>query len=153
MQPYQHYECSLEQADGRFDLERNPYNIGDTQDLFSAANNKRFANYTNPGSKWWNGNSSGLEIIDISVAGRSMTFRVTSPSGFKLKAMSNTIIKQAPVPSQTLAANQKFDLLAGEIIEIKKYRSAASNHWELELISPQNDVVKWFAYKPHIQII
>ena len=122
--------------------------------MFSIANNKRFANYTNPNSKWWNGTASGLEIIDISVAARNMTFRIPSPSNvMKLKAMSNTIIKQAPVPSQTLSSNQKFDLLAGEVIEIKKSRSAASNHWELELLTSKNGVIKWFAYKPHVQII
>jgi M6 family metalloprotease-like protein len=148
-----HYECSLEQADGRFDLERNRYNIGDAQDLFSAANNKRFADYTNPSSKWWNGTASGLEITDISVPGRSMTFRAPSPNGFKLKAMSNTVIKQSPISSQALAANKKFDLLAGEEIEIKEYHSAASNHWKIELQSPKNGVAKWFAYKPHIQIV
>lgn len=154
MLPDLHYECSLEQADGRFDLERTQSNIGDSQDLFSIANNKRFANYTNPNSKWWNGTASGLEIIDISVAARNMTFRIPSPSNvMKLKAMSNTIIKQAPVPSQTLSSNQKFDLLAGEVIEIKKSRSAASNHWELELLTSKNGVIKWFAYKPHVQII
>jgi subtilisin-like proprotein convertase family protein len=58
-----HFECSLEQADGRFDLERG-VNAGDADDLF---NSKRpsFGDSTKPNSRWWDGTSSGLELRDI----------------------------------------------------------------------------------------
>lgn len=68
----QHYECSLEQADGGFDLEHNA-DAGDSDDLFGAPTERVFGNSTAPGSKWWDGSSSGLEIVDITPPGSSMT--------------------------------------------------------------------------------
>ena len=73
MTPTRHYECSLMQADGRNDLERNA-NIGDEKDLFHSGVNKRFADTTIPNSKWWDRTSSKLDIYDISAAGVTMTF-------------------------------------------------------------------------------
>ena len=69
-----HYELSLMQADGLFQLERQQNEIGDANDLF-AGPGARFADNTVPGSKWWNGTSSNLIIDQISAAGASMTFR------------------------------------------------------------------------------
>jgi M6 family metalloprotease-like protein len=69
-----HYECSLEQGDGRHDLENDPNNYGDATDLFRADANNRFAGGTNPNSKWWDGTASELEISQISPAGPEMTF-------------------------------------------------------------------------------
>ena len=68
-----HYECSLEQADGRYDLERGANN-GDGTDLFRAGVNDRFSDTTSPTSKWWDGTSSGLTISQISAAAKDMTF-------------------------------------------------------------------------------
>jgi M6 family metalloprotease-like protein len=70
-----HYECSLMQADGRNDLESDARNTGDETDLFSAAVNDHFGPGTNPGSKWWDGTSSTLDISEISSAGATMTFK------------------------------------------------------------------------------
>ncbi len=70
----EHYECSLEQADSRFDLEHG-VNRGDGGDLFHAPADRAFGNSTNPTSKWWTGAASGLEIVDISSAGPDMSFR------------------------------------------------------------------------------
>ncbi|MDD3247907.1 MAG: M6 family metalloprotease domain-containing protein [Methanosarcina sp.] len=69
-----HYECSLEQADGRKDLEHG-VNAGDATDLFNNTGQK-FGDSTKPNSKWWDGTPSGLEIIDIMNAGREVTFKV-----------------------------------------------------------------------------
>jgi len=69
-----HYELSLEQADGRCDLEKSGSNLGDSGDLF-AGPTARFSDATNPSSKWWDGASSALTIDEISAAGESMTFR------------------------------------------------------------------------------
>jgi hypothetical protein len=68
-----HYECSLEQADGRFDLERRA-NWGDSEDLFGGPLMTRFNKNTTPNSRWWNGNFSGLDIQAISAPGPIMTF-------------------------------------------------------------------------------
>ncbi len=67
-----HYECSLEQADNKFDLEEGR-NSGDRTDLYHKDTNTRFADSTAPNSKWWDGTPSGLDIYDIGKAGASMT--------------------------------------------------------------------------------
>ena len=69
----QHYECSIEQADGLFHLETN-VNTGDAQDLFGAPGASRFAADTSPDSNWWNAAASGLAINEISAPGTTMTF-------------------------------------------------------------------------------
>ena len=69
-----HYELSLEQADGLFQLERLRNQLGDANDLYADAA-ARFDDSTVPGSKWWNGTSSNLTIDQITAAGASMTFR------------------------------------------------------------------------------
>jgi len=68
-----HYECSLEQADGRFDLEHG-HNNGDDGDLFVGT--KEFSSTTTPNSKWWNGHPSGLRIFDIVCGSDSISFKV-----------------------------------------------------------------------------
>ncbi|MFO1266803.1 MAG: M6 family metalloprotease domain-containing protein [Rubrivivax sp.] len=69
-----HYELSLAQADGLFQLERQRNNLGDAGDLYDGAA-ARFADDTTPSSKWWNGTSSNLAIDNISANGASMSFR------------------------------------------------------------------------------
>jgi hypothetical protein len=70
-----HYECSLEQADGLFDLEQGKPN-GDDKDLFHAGWKDQFADSTIPSSKWWDGTRSGLVVYNIGPAGEQMTFSV-----------------------------------------------------------------------------
>lgn len=67
-----HYECSLVQADGKFDLERDPRNDGDAGDLFGA--NHQFGPATNPASRWWDGTDSNLTLGAISEPGPKVTF-------------------------------------------------------------------------------
>jgi M6 family metalloprotease-like protein len=74
-----HYECSLEQADNRFDLEAGSNN-GDANDLFSAPAKPRFGRATAPSSRWWDGKASGLEVRRISVSGDLMTLRTVRPA-------------------------------------------------------------------------
>lgn len=71
-----HYECSLVQADGEFDLERAKANgrYGEAKDLFHGDGNTRFGDATDPHSRWWDGTSSGLNITDIRNEGSIMTF-------------------------------------------------------------------------------
>jgi M6 family metalloprotease-like protein len=93
-----HYELSLEQADGLFQLERQRNQIGDAGDLF-AGPQARFGDGTLPDSKWWNGTSSNLRIEQISAAGQSITFKcflsdVTVPS----TALTRTSTPNRAVP-------------------------------------------------------
>jgi M6 family metalloprotease-like protein len=77
----QHYECSLEQADGRFDLEGGA-NGGDSEDLFSASSNAQFSATSSPDSKWWDGSNSGLDISQISASAATMSFVTPVTSGW-----------------------------------------------------------------------
>jgi M6 family metalloprotease-like protein len=72
MTPSQHYECSLEQADGQFHLERRGNN-GDANDLYGAPAARTFNTSTTPGSRWWDGTASGLQITDITAPAATMT--------------------------------------------------------------------------------
>lgn len=86
----QHYECSLVQADNRFDLERKS-NAGDSEDLFGSPNNTQFSDSTSPNSKWWDGSNSGLNITQISAPGATMTFVTPASSGWQYnKKVLNT---------------------------------------------------------------
>lgn len=75
MTPSMHYELSLEQADGEFQLERLRGQYGDTNDLFGQAN-KQFSDSTVPDSKWWDGTSSELNLFNISEPSNLMSFTV-----------------------------------------------------------------------------
>ncbi|MCX7747933.1 MAG: M6 family metalloprotease domain-containing protein [Clostridia bacterium] len=73
MTVYGHYLVSLEQADGKFDMEKN-VNNGDLKDLFSDVNNSSFTDTTMPNANWWDKKPSGLLISNISSAGDTMSF-------------------------------------------------------------------------------
>jgi len=72
MTPELHALVSLEQADGRFDLERGY--PSDSTDAYRAGNVTSFTDTTVPNSKWWDGSSSGFNIKNISNAGSVMTY-------------------------------------------------------------------------------
>lgn len=74
MAPASHYELSLEQADGLFQLERQRNHMGDAGDLYKGPA-ARFADDTTPSSRWWNGSASNLSIDQISASGPTMRFR------------------------------------------------------------------------------
>jgi M6 family metalloprotease-like protein len=73
------YECSLEQADGYFELERG-LSDGDATDLFCQP--KRFTDDTMPNSKWRDGTASNLEIGNISAAEPIMQFAARVQTSF-----------------------------------------------------------------------
>jgi|GEM_PF-4488769 len=75
-----HYQVSVEQADGLFDLERN-VNAGGANDLFHLGNRDIFNSTTSPNSNWWNGSTSGLNISNISGVGDVMTFILNTTGG------------------------------------------------------------------------
>jgi hypothetical protein len=74
----QHYECSLEQADNRFDLEHG-VNGGDTGDLFGGRTARSFGSRTVPSSTWWDGSPSGLELAQISAPAPTITVKTGMP--------------------------------------------------------------------------
>lgn len=80
-----HYEISLEQADGRFDLEKGR-SFGDIGDAFLPG--KSFHDRTVPDSRWWDGSPSGFGIDDIKwVDGDRISFRLTAPGTAPILAM------------------------------------------------------------------
>ena len=58
-----HYELSVEQADGLFELEKN--GTKRANDLFHAGNKDKFDDTTTPNSKWWNASVSGLKVCNV----------------------------------------------------------------------------------------
>lgn len=74
MTAYKHFECSLVQADNKFDLERG-INGGDPKDLFNKRNGSKLGESTRPNSKWWDGTPSGLEITEIGDVGNEIAFK------------------------------------------------------------------------------
>ena len=109
MTPAQHYECSLEQADNRFDLE-NSSNAGDSEDLFNASGNTQFSDSTSPNSKWWDGSNSGLNITQISASAATMTFS-TVTSGW----INNKLVMYTYGHVNTMYAFVRIEGLSGWI--------------------------------------
>lgn len=69
-----------------------------------------------------------------------------------LKALTNTVIKSLPQDSISLSDSQKITLPEDATLEILQYRSAPNNHWEIQLVTPQNGLVTWFAFISHVEI-
>lgn len=97
----QHYQVSLEQADGNFDLERNRL-LRESTDLFDL-NTPVFSNTSRPDSKWWDGSASNFRVEVLSRTSSSMdvSFGVVPP---------NTIIVGAPNGGELLYPSSKFPI-------------------------------------------
>jgi len=136
MTPSKHYECSLEQADKRYDLEHR-VNYGDAGDLFSAGVNPSFGDSTDPSSKWWDGTSSGLNIVEISNSSREMSFRLTNPG---------TTFCKTSKPGKTIPDNDQNGIrdviIFGEVATVSSVKVSVDIHHpyrgdlRLILISP-----------------
>lgn len=98
----EHFEVSLEQADGKFDLE-NDRNLGDNKDLFDLET-PAFTNKTMPNSKWWSGAASGVEIRVLSPLGRTTEVLIGS-------VLPNTILIDSPNGGETVypASNYRIN--------------------------------------------
>jgi M6 family metalloprotease-like protein len=80
----QHYQSSLEQADGLFNLESKGAsgNRGDNKDPFSQANGNTFTDVSTVSAKWWNGADSGFSITNIGASGgTSISFTMLGSGG------------------------------------------------------------------------
>ena len=89
----QHYEVSVEQADGDFDLE-NKNNSGDSSDLFDASTGP-FDDTTSPDAKWWDGANSGIYIEALDSPGATMRVQFGNQP-------PNTITLESPAPGDLL---------------------------------------------------
>ena len=107
MTPSEHYECSLEQADGHFDLERMG-NSGDAGDLFAGPGRRTFGAATAPSSRWWDGTPSGLEIIDVSATGTTMTITTAAPRRVSVANLKFGVRGNADVQELQAALNAHF---------------------------------------------
>ncbi len=103
----EHYECSLEQADGRFDLEHMDNN-GDAGDLFAGPKRRAFGATTVPDSRWWDGTPSGLEIVDISASARTMTITTGAPRRVSLANLTFGVRGSADVRALQAALAAHF---------------------------------------------
>lgn len=101
-----HYLVSVEQADGRYDLEYGR-NSGDSYDLFDNTT-AGFGPNTTPNSNWWCSGPSGLRVSNISAAGTTMTFSIGSGgtvvptnTATKTPKKTNTPIPPTNTPTRT----------------------------------------------------
>jgi M6 family metalloprotease-like protein len=84
-----HFQVSLEQADGLFELEHG-YSYGGPNDLFGANFKNSFNDFSLPDANWWNGIRSNLSISQISAPGSIMTAKIGEALS-SLPAPSNAI--------------------------------------------------------------
>ncbi len=75
--PEFHYRVSLEQQDGKFDLE-NGLNKGDHTDAFDNTS-KVFDDHSTPSARWWDGTKSGIRIQVNSPPGSVMNLTLGAP--------------------------------------------------------------------------
>jgi immune inhibitor A len=75
-----HYLVDIEQCDGRCDLNRN-FNRGDEDDLFPAGSNSAFSSRTNPGSRAYSGEDSGVAVKNIRRCGEDIIIDISIAMG------------------------------------------------------------------------
>ena len=113
-----HYGVSVEQADGRGDLENN-LNRGDASDYFDVASRAKFGDSTTPSARWWDGTRSGVkvEVLTNLAPSISVLFGGVPP---------NTIIVGSPnggevlYPDSTQEITWQANIAGGVKIELYK---------------------------------
>ncbi len=110
MTPESHYEVTLVQADGNWDLESN-VNTGDATDLWSSPGYVECTPFTTPNTNWWDGSPFSLSISEISGSSTSMTFNFNpyEPYDGMIVAWGRNVYGQCNVP----APNADFVAVAG----------------------------------------
>ena len=101
-----HFEISLEQADGRFDLEHSS-DDGDSGDYFKQGTAVLFNDTTTPSAKWWNGSVSQLKLSAIGIAGSPMTFTVGTPGGFTVSKTAVSVNENGGTTTFTVTLNSR----------------------------------------------
>lgn len=137
-----HYQCSLLQADGRMDLERDN-NRGDGGDLYAAISGTALSHATTPSSRQWDNIDSRLVLSQISAPAEVITFRVghEAPVGDVIVAevtpgLSIPDNNQAGITSQ-VAINQAG--MARRIRAGVGITHSFIGDLQVELISPSGD--------------
>ncbi|RYD38731.1 MAG: M6 family metalloprotease domain-containing protein [Verrucomicrobiaceae bacterium] len=99
-----HYMVSIQQADGRFDLERW-VNRGDSGDFYDN-NTGEFDDYNTPNANWWNGQDSGLYLKVLSSPGALMDVQIGSPPNVNLLGLSpGSAVIPSNASSQSISVN------------------------------------------------
>jgi M6 family metalloprotease-like protein len=141
MTPALHYEASVEQADGDFDLEFD-VNNGDATDLFAAPDYTRCTPLTVPDTDWWDGSSSDLRITEISTSSTLMTFN------FNVECPSDPMSLDfggVPVGCYTdetfTIRNDSITTLAGDVTESCDHYSIISGGGAFSLATGESLIV------------
>jgi len=104
MTPSLHYECTLVQADGNWDLE-NEINYGDATDLWKSPGYTTCGPSTTPNTNWWSGNPSDMLIANISSSSATMSFDagtvLTADAGADVGVCSGTCTTIGGSPAAT----------------------------------------------------
>lgn len=137
-----HYECSLEQADNLFQLEHG-IGQGDAGDLFSAQAGSAFGDASKPGSQWWDGSSSGLEIRAISASGPVMKYGVGGAGAAVTQAFTGASTPGADIPDnsqQGVSDVVKLTGTAGALVGSVKVAVEVSHPYrgdlQVDLVAP-----------------
>ncbi len=141
-----HYELSLEQADGLFELEHSRSELGDANDFYVGAA-ARFADDTTPASRWWDGTSSFLTLDQFSASGAAMSFRcnfanvIVPPAGGTIKRESTP--NKAIPDNNTTGISDTLQVADAVNIAELKVGVAIAHTWrgdlEVRLIAPWNE--------------
>lgn len=89
-----HYQVSVEQADGQFHLETD-WNRGDNEDCFDVNANNQFNDFSIPDAHWWDGVPSTLSLAVLSSPGPVMTVRfgaTPDPTQLGVYPPSNSVL-------------------------------------------------------------
>lgn len=120
--PENHYELSLVQADGAYELESQRNHYGDESDLYGRTNT-RFADGTTPPSKWWDGTSSTLDVDQISTPGPAITFRTRLTTGAGATNLVRESTPGATIPddeaagiTDTITFEEDASILSSKVI-------------------------------------
>lgn len=97
--PFPNYGVSIEQADGRFDIE-NSNNLGDGGDAFDNSD-PLFARTTTPNSRWWDNTNSSVRVKALSAPGPKMNVQFGN-------LPANTIVVATPNGGEILYRDSKY---------------------------------------------